>query len=208
MNRRQFAVSVFLVTGALVGSFPALAAAANEQEAKTFMINMGQRTQEALTKPGLTDEQRISMLGGILDKALDIEGLGKFTLGPFLRQSNADRVAEFLSWFHKYVVMFYPKLMLKLSFVGFEVRDARSTSDQDILIGALLKRREGGEVQADWQLRMINGTYQIVDVKVEGHSLRAFTRAKFERVLREKWIDGLILVLKDWVMSGTEKPVF
>jgi len=72
----------------------------------------------------------------------------------------------------------------------------------------MLKREGGGEVQADWQVRMINGAYQIVDVKVEGHSLRSFTRAKFERVLREKWIDGLITVLKDWVTSGIEKPVF
>ncbi len=208
MNRRQFVASAAALTaGVSIGSFPFLALA-SEAEAKAFMVDMGKRTQEGLTKPGLTDDQRVAMLGEIMAKALDIDGLGKFTLGPFLRQSNADKVSEFLSLFHKYVVMFYPKLMLKLSFVGFTVMEARATSDQDILVGSMLKRREGGEVQADWQVRMVNGAYQIVDVKVEGHSLRSFTRAKFERVLREKWIDGLITVLKDWVTSGIEKPVF
>ncbi|GEM_PF-2141647 len=208
MNRRQFVVSAAALTASTsLGGFP-FAALATEADARAFMVDMGKRTQDALTKPGLNDDQRVTMLGEVMAKALDIDGLGKFTLGPFLRQSNADKVTEFLGLFHKYVVMFYPKLMLKLSFVGFTVTEARATSDQDILVGSMLKRDGGGEVQADWQVRMINGTYQIVDVKVEGHSLRSFTRAKFERVLREKWIDGLIVVLKDWVTSGIEKPVF
>lgn len=208
MNRRQFVVSAAALTASTsLGGFP-FVARATEADAKAFMVDMGKRTQDALTKPGLKDDQRVAILGEVMAKALDIDGLGKFTLGPFLRQSNADKVTEFLGLFHKYVVMFYPKLMLKLSFVGFTVTEARATSDHDILVGSMLKRDGGGEVQADWQVRMINGSYQIVDVKVEGHSLRSFTRAKFERVLREKWIDGLIVVLKDWVTSGIEKPVF
>jgi len=122
MNRRQFVVSAAALTASTsLGGFPLLALA-TESDAKAFMVEMGKRTQDALSRPGLTDDQRVAMLGEVMAKALDIDGLGKFTLGPFLRQSNADKVTEFLGLFHKYVVMFYPKLMLKLSFVAFTVR--------------------------------------------------------------------------------------
>ncbi|MCC7049664.1 MAG: ABC transporter substrate-binding protein, partial [Alphaproteobacteria bacterium] len=63
-------------------------------------------------------------------------------------------------------------------------------------------------VEVGWYVREISpGSYKIQDVQLSGHSLRAFQRAKFEKILRERWIDGLIKVMQTWVQNGREDPV-
>jgi phospholipid transport system substrate-binding protein len=184
------------------------ATAANDRAATAFISEIGQRTLLAMNYQGLSDAEREERLGEMMREGLDIEGLGRYTLGHFLRQSNPEKVAEFQVWFERYIVMFYPRVMLQFPFVEFSVDGAKSVGDRDLMVSTQLKFGDGGGVAADWQVRDFDGKLRIVDVKVEGNSLRRYTRAKFARVLRKQWIDGLIATLKDWVTSGRETPVF
>ncbi len=65
------------------------------------------------------------------------------------------------------------------------------------------------KAELGWYVREVKpGVYRVQDVQLEGYSLRAFQRAKFEKILRDRWIDGLIRILGSWIKAGHEEPYF
>ena len=132
----------------------------------------------------------------------------RFALGSFLRQSSPEKVRVYLAVFRDYVLMSYPDLLAKLKLREIEVLSVRGVDEHTSFVTTRIGHGENDTVEVGWSVREVQpGQYKIQDVQVSGHSLRAFQRAKFEKILRERWIDGLIKVMQTWVENGREDPV-
>lgn len=144
----------------------------------------------------------------IIEDGLDVDSVGRFALGPFLRQSNPKKIDEYLKVFRDYVLMTYPGLLAKLKLREIEILSVKGQDDEVTYVTSRIGHGESDTVEVGWYVREIQpNKYKIQDVQLSGNSLRVFQRAKFEKILRDRWIDGLIKVMENWVQTGREDPV-
>jgi len=86
----------------------------------------------------------------------------------------------------------------------FEV-DSESAPDQGtVTVVSKIIQPNREDVVFHYKLRMIDGTWRIVDIQVSGVSQLALTRSQFVNVLKEKGFDGLISLLRNKIegLSG------
>lgn len=179
-------------------------AAASVDGARDFIKAL---SEQAVATLGEAHPSRES-LQKIIEEGLDVDSVGRFALGPFLRQSNPKKIDEYLKIFRDYVLLTYPGMLAKLKLREIEIQSVKGQDDDTTLITSRIGYGDSDTVEVGWNVREIQpGKYKIQDVQVSGNSLRLFQRAKFEKILRERWIDGLIKVMENWVQTGREDPV-
>lgn len=149
------------------------------------------------------------VMAGLIDEGMDIEGIARFALGPFARQAKPNHVSEYLETFRRYVLMVYPDQLLKLNVRSFKVTGLKNTEDGLSLVTTHIVPIEGDPYNMGWYVKEQKpGKYKVQDVQYESHSLRSYQRAKFEKILRDRSIDGLTRVLESWIKAGREEPYF
>jgi ABC-type transporter MlaC component len=144
----------------------------------------------------------------LIENGLDVDAVGRFALGPFLRQSNPAKVEQYLKLFRDYVLISYPDMLAKLKLRDMDIVSVKSQDENVTFVTSRIGYGEKDTVEVGWYVREVTpNVYKIQDVQVSGNSLRLFQRAKFEKILRDRWIDGLIKVMERWVETGREDPV-
>ena len=187
-------------------AFTARPALATSDGARAFIQTIGERAMKVAAG---ARERRKDGLKELIADGLDIEAVGRFALGAFLRQSNPKKVEEYLGVFHGYVMMAYPDMLAKFDLRAFNILSVKASEGDTTFIATTIEYGEKDKSEVGWYVREVKpGAYKIQDVQLEGFSLRAFQRAKFEKILRDKWIDGLIRILAGWVKAGKEEPYF
>jgi ABC-type transporter MlaC component len=200
-RRATLARLAALALAAACRPWPALA---SPDGAREFIQKLGERALATMK----TRQDRREAVKKLIDDGLDIEALGRFALGPFLRQSNPKRVEEYLAVFRDYVMMAYPDMLAKFELRNFEIVSSKDLGDASF-VTTTIEYGDKDKAELGWYVREVKpGQYKIQDVQLEGYSLRAFQRAKFEKILRERWIDGLIRILGNWIKAGREEPYF
>ncbi len=178
-------------------------ASASVDGAQDFMQALGDRAVKVMNG---RDNDREG-LEKLIEDGLDLQSLGRYALGAFLRQSNPRKVDEYLNLFRDYAIMAYPTLMAKLNLRQFEILSAKAIDAESSYVVTRIGYGADETIEVGWYVREgPAGRYRIQDVQLEGYSLRSFQRAKFEKILRDRWIDGLIKVMQAWVAKGREEP--
>lgn len=206
MIRRSFLGRGALAAAAIVAILAgAPGARASTDGAREFIQQLGRQAVSTLAEQPHPTREALQRL---IETGLDVEAVGRFALGSFLRQSSPEKVRVYLAVFRDYVLMSYPDLLAKLKLREIEVLSVRGVDEHTSFVTTRIGHGENDTVEVGWSVREVQpGQYKIQDVQVSGHSLRAFQRAKFEKILRERWIDGLIKVMQTWVENGREDPV-
>jgi len=192
-----------LLALAAIGLLAPKPAAASADGARVFIQSLGDRAVKVMNGK----DDRREGLERLIEEGIDIPALGRFALGSFLRQSNPKKVDEYLALFRDYAIMAYPALMGKLNLRQFHIVSTKPLDGDSSYVVTRIGYGENESVEVGWYVREApRGRYKIQDVQLEGYSLRTFQRAKFEKILRDRWIDGLIKVMQAWVANGREEP--
>lgn len=215
MTRRFFlrgALGGFLIAAlglALTVALPATPARASVEGASDFIKSLSAEAVAQLNQDS-TDGTTVSReaLQKIIERGLDVDAVGRFALGPFLRQSNPAKVEQYLKLFRDYVLISYPDMLAKLKLREMEIVSVKGQDENVTFITSRIGYGEKDTVEVGWYVREVTpNVYKIQDVQVSGNSLRLYQRAKFEKILRDRWIDGLIKVMERWVETGREDPI-
>jgi len=179
-------------------------ARASVDGARDFIRSLSADAVAALDGQGASRES----LQKLIETGLDVDSVGRFALGPFLRQSNPAKVEQYLKLFRDYVLISYPDMLAKLKLRDMDIVSVKSQDENVTFVTSRIGYGEKDTVEVGWYVREVTpNVYKIQDVQVSGNSLRLFQRAKFEKILRDRWIDGLIKVMERWVETGREDPV-
>ncbi len=211
MTRRFFLRGVLggFLGAALSLAVTAMPARASVDGARDFIRSLSAEavaTMNGDSSDGTTVSREA--LQNIIQRGLDVESVGRFALGPFLRQSNPKKVEQYLNLFRDYVLISYPDMLAKLKLREMEITSVKGQDEHVTYITSRIGYGEKDTVDVGWYVREVTpNVYKIQDVQVSGNSLRIFQRAKFEKILRDRWIDGLIKVMERWVETGREDPV-
>jgi phospholipid transport system substrate-binding protein len=79
----------------------------------------------------------------------------------------------------------------------FEVVSESAPDQGTVTVVSKIIQPNKEDVVFNYKLRIIDGTWRIVDIQVSGVSQLALTRSQFVNVIKEKGFDGLISLLKN-----------
>jgi len=198
-----------LLAAALCSSPMARAGAKTEHPAATFLDTMRERAIAGLTDTSRSEEEREALFRELLNETFDIERIGRFVVGRYWRQADADDQEAFLQAFEDAIVQRFLPLFSQYKgeqlIVGEAMPDTKNP--KFTVVTSTYVDADGRQVKTDWRLLERNGKYKVFDVVVEGVSMAITLRSEYASVIKNQGgLPGLVVLLRDKLAKGEFKP--
>ena len=201
MQRRIFLAAS---TAALLLVRRTAKAAVSADDAKKFMEGLGENALSSLTGANLSAEERATRFRALLVAHFDMLGISKFALGRYWKIANEAQQAEFQKLFEDLLVQSYGKAFARYGAEKFKVTGAHSNDDGSMLVNSTVDQPGGDLIRLDWRVEDQSGTTRIIDLLVEGVSLRTTHRSDFASAIQSN--GGTIAGLLDAVRQKVASP--
>lgn len=142
----------------------------------------------------------------LVDKYVDMDRVGRFALGQYVRQASDAQMAEYLPLFRKYATSVYQSTLDEYSGERLEVADSVDRSARDFIVDTRVVDAKPGSRYANiivhWRVyRGPDGKQSIVDAGASGVWLAIEQQSTFKSVIANNGggaagIDALIADLK------------
>lgn len=160
--------------------------------------NLGNEVVTLLSDASLKKHQRVQIFKDVISRHLDTTLIGRFVIGRHWAKLSDDQKTTYLAVFSKYIVNNYASMLGGATEVnGFRIVKTLPVGTNDILVVSEIVRGGQKVILAGWRMHERDGTYRIVDLKVEGLSLLISQKQEFTSFLRGRGVDNLILLLRD-----------
>jgi len=150
-------------------------------------------------------ELKYKKLDEVFSNYVDVAFVGKFSLGKYYRQLNADQKTIYLDLFKRYCLSSYKKLPLSFAKdIAFEIVSAKKENKSYVvktninLPKELQQKEDEDNVVVSFYLRKSGNSFLIHDIKVMEVSLLLSFRNKFTKMMFNS--DGEI----DWFLEDFE----
>jgi len=170
---------IFLAAGAaslLLASLPARAAV-TAADAQKFIENLGDDAISSLTGSGLSESVREQRFQGLLESHFDLPGISKFVLARYWKVATDAQKADFQRLFERLLVQSYAKTFAEYAGQRFQVTDGKPNDDGTITVNSHIDQANGDVIHLDWRIEDQGGQLRIIDLEVEGVSLRITHRS-------------------------------
>lgn len=191
-------IASFLVLLMLVGLAPALQAQPAQtppEKAAHFVHEFGGRIVAVLGRSGATDAEIRRDIEGLIRDSVDIETIGRSSLGSAWQRASETQRKDFQEHFGVWATRTYADRLggnrggslTILSYAG---------SPNDAYVRTRIARADGRSSLLDLRVRESHGRMRIVDAEVDGISMDMTQRDEFASVVRRQGLDELIASLK------------
>lgn len=139
------------------------------------------------------DPARQADLLGAVETAVDVDGIGRFALGPYARQATAAQMTKYLDLFHKVISNGVTARLSAYQNAGF-TEGRTEQRGADYLVHTVITRPGSPAANVDWLVGDAAGGMRILDVIAEGTSLRQTERSDYTSYLQSHGgsIDALL----------------
>ena len=192
MDRRIFLTSTAAVL--LLAAMPARAALSPD-EAQKFISGLSSDAIGSLTGSAVTQAEREARFRSLLETHFDMPGISKFTLGRYWKLASEPQQAEFQKLFETLLVQSYAKTFSQYGGEKFQVSKSWADGDGTVVVNSHVDRPNGDVIHLDWRVADQANTLRIIDLVVEGVSLRATHRSDFASAIQSN--GGTIASLLD-----------
>lgn len=184
-------------------------AVADPQGAVAFIESVADDTKAVWSDATLSDADRTTAFRKIFQKAADIDLLAKGMLGRHYRSATPDQRSAYMVAMTDYIIGEFDKRMQQIGFKDVEIVGTTPASGKGghLFVRTKVDRSEGAPILADWRVRKKDGTFQIVNLEVEGINLLITNREQFSARIAEIGLDGLIAELKATYSTASAAPV-
>lgn len=138
---------------------------------------------------------KLSKLEGIFSNAVDIPYVGKYVLARHWNAATPAQQQAYLAAYEPFVIKNYASKLTKYSGQDYKLKNARST-DSNYVVTMEIVDQGNPSVFVDYTLREAGSSYKVIDIAVEGVSLRATQRSEFNSIVSSKGLDYLISALQ------------
>ena len=140
----------------------------------------------------------------LFETHFDMAGISKFTLGRYWRIATDAQQAEFQKLFETLLVQSYAKAFSQYGGEKFQVTKAWTDGDGSVVVNTNIDRPNGDIIHLDWRVEDQASTMRIIDLVVEGVSLRATHRSDFASAIQSNGgtVAGLLDLLRQKVGSS------
>lgn len=181
--------AMMMSTSSQEGIYSVAADAENEKDAqnesaKEFIDNMGQKALSFLGNDSLSQSQKENEFRKLLRAHFDMSTIGRFALGKNWRQATPAQQKEYSKLFEEMVVGVYANRFNDYKGERFDVSSARGVGKNDSLVTSHIVPSGGSKIKIDWRVRNKSGRNQIIDVVIEGVSMAQTQRSDFSSVIQ------------------------
>lgn len=168
-------------------------ATAKYRDSGEFVTVLGNRAIELLTAKNTTIEDQEHRFRALLREGFAVRKIGRFVLGPYVREASDGELNEFLNLFEDYIVSLYSSAFRSYGGETFAVQKVLDTrSSQDTMVETHIfpsaanaaPVNESAPTRIVFQVRNTNGEYKILDVKIQGISMIVTQRDEFTGFIR------------------------
>lgn len=160
-------------------------AAADCDNAKVFMKEIGEKVISLLTNKSISDKERADQFREILETKFNGKSIAKFVLGKYWKQAAEEEKEKFLQLFKETTVAAYATRFKEYSSEKFEILSCRSESDGGVMVMSRIIRPNGQVIPIDWKIFEKDGELRIYDVSLEGISMSITQRSEFSSVIQK-----------------------
>ena len=191
-NRRHllaFAAAVLALPLALSPAYATTGAASFVRTNATKILDLAPRA--------VNDASARQQLLGLVNQVLDVNGVAKFALGPYVRQATPHQMQAYLQVFHQVISNGVTARLSAYANAHFTMGREIPEGD-NILVETTISRPGSPPANVNWLVGSEDGSMHILDVIAEGTSLRQTERSDYTSYLQnhDGSMDALISALQ------------
>ena len=166
------------------------------QTPKDFVIEITSSASKILIK-NLDKNSKIQQLRNLAEKAVDIKGVGRYSLGKHRKNITEEQLIEYEKLFKEYFLKSFSSRLSEYTDPKINVIDQEILNEKYTMVSSILVADEKRpEVNIKWRVYTKNPTKPLIrDVIIEGLSLARTQREEFNSVIQSN--DGNIEALFD-----------
>lgn len=171
--------------------------------AQGLVQNLADEAVVVLSDSSSSAMEQAEKMRTIFRKYFAVEEIGRFVLSRYWRQATEAERAEYLQLFEDLIVYGYAKRFT--GYAGEKLRVVGTRSDSPTVAtvqSAVVTSGANQQITVDWEVEDFAGTPKIVDVSVEGVSLKLTQRSDFAGAIKQR--GGKVSGLLDALRSKTE----
>lgn len=167
------------------------------EAARAVIQDLGQEVLEVLGPDGQKDTQQLEKLTELLQEAIDLDVTGRLILAKNWRRASNEQRDAYLDLFHPYALDSLASKIrassAEIPLENFEIVKGEIVGKKDVLVSTDLYWPGYPPYRLDWRLRgREDGSFQAIDVMVEGISMVVSQRAEFASVIERRGLEGLL----------------
>ena len=171
-------------------------------EADVFIQSVVNRAAKTLAG-NLTKEERIEKLKDIARETVDIDGIGRYTLGSYKNNITDSQMIEYRVLFQEYFLKSFSSRLAEYSNPEIEVVSKKKLNKNYTMVSSVLVSTEQRpEVKIDWRVSTKNPDNPLImNLVIEGLSLARTQKEEFSSIIQSNNgdINALFTILKNFV---------
>ena len=171
-------------------------------EPKDFVQSVVDQASSVLTT-NFTKEEKIEKLKSIAKAAVDIRGIGYYSLGSHRKGLSDDEKKKYLDIFEKYFLKSFSSRLAEYTDPKISVVSQRKLNEKYTMVSSvLLATKDKPEIKIDWRIVTKNPDKPlIIDVVIEGVSLAKVQKEEFNATIQSNDgdINSLFSSLKEFI---------
>ena len=189
----KFSIVILISTSAL----------AFEEDAKKFVQVTTDKAKKIILDKSIQLEDKKKAIEKIAINFVDVEGLGKFTLGSERKNLSKEQLDKYTKTFRIFFAKNISSRLQNYSDQDIKVIGSKQISDNYVMVNSkMVSKKEGQEIAVDWRVFKVNEKLVVRDLVVEGLSLAKTQRQEFSSILASKGFDGLIKTLDEFISKN------
>ena len=171
-------------------------------EADVFIQSVVNRAAKTLSG-NLTKDERIEKLKDIARATVDIDGIGRYTLGSYKNEITDNQIKEYRVLFRKYFLKSFSSRLAEYSNPEIEVISKKKLNKNYTIVSSILVSTElRPEVKIDWRVSTKNPDNPLImNLVIEGLSLARTQKEEFSSIIQSNDgdINALFAILKEFI---------
>ena len=166
--------------------------AIEEEEAKSFVVSIGNQAIKILKIPVDDKNKRKQELRNLLQEKFDMSFISKVILGKEIsKNTSPDKLENFAKIFELHIVNIYSSQLGTYKGQKFTVKNT-NIKKKDAFVYSTIESPEYPTTNIVWRVRNRENGLKVIDMQVEGVSLLRTKKNDFAMILGSEGIDGLI----------------
>ena len=171
-------------------------------EADVFVQSTVNRASAALNNK-FSKEEKIEKLKEIASETVDIDGIGRYSLGSYKKEITDTQMIEYKFLFRQYFLKSFSSRLAEYSNPEIEVVSKKKLNKNYTMVSSILVSTEQRpEVKIDWRVSTKNPKNPlIINLVIEGLSLARTQREEFSSIILSNNgdINALFITLKAFI---------
>ena len=148
-------------------------------------------------------EEKIEKLKFIASETVDIDGIGRYTLGSYKNEITDNQIKEYRVLFRKYFLKSFSSRLAEYSNPEIEVISKKKLNKNYTIVSSILVSTElRPEVKIDWRVSTKNPDNPLImNLVIEGLSLARTQKEEFSSIIQSNDgdINALFAILKEFI---------